>query len=70
MSNQVGNPEDCFSRVAAHMFVLEICHGTSVYSFSSEGLEKPESEPTTPGLEGKWLHYTREASQGLYTERP
>ena len=36
------------------------------FTVSSEGLEKPEIEPTTPCLQGKWLnHYTREASQGL-----
>ena len=33
------------------------------FKVSSERLEKPGIELTTPGLEGKWLnHYTTEAS--------
>ena len=33
------------------------------FKVSSERLEKPRIELTTPGLEGKWLnHYTTEAS--------
>ena len=40
------------------------------FKVSSERLEKPGIELTTPGLEGKWLnHYTKEASgtiEGIY----
>ena len=36
------------------------------HKVSSDRLEKPGIEPTTPGLEGKWLiHYNTAAPQDL-----
>ena len=41
-------------------FVLENCHGASVYSNKSqyEGLEKPGIVSTISGLQGKWLNHS------------
>ena len=45
-------------------FVLENCHGASVYSLNTNDWEKPVIVYATPGLQGKWLnHSASEASK-------
>ena len=43
---------------SCEQFVLENCHGASVYSLNNEGLENPGIVSTISGLQGKWLNHS------------